>query len=36
MGVWIWCTECAFATNSPKAAARHITNTQHTTKEEQD
>lgn len=36
MGVWIQCTECPTATNSPKQANTHKANTGHTMKEEQD
>ena len=29
MDIWFQCTECIFATNSPKAAAKHYNDTDH-------
>lgn len=36
MGAWFDCTECVFASNSPKAAHKHETETGHKIDEEAD
>jgi hypothetical protein len=34
--MWFQCTECIFASNSPKAATKHTTDTAHEVKQEKE
>lgn len=36
MGSWFDCQDCVFASNSPKQATKHVEDTGHSVKEEED